>query len=289
MTGSRWRDNNTPVLLQSRSRLAAALARKAGALIADGLGRERTVHYKSEVDLVTDIDVAAQALIVDGIRQAFPYDAIVAEEDDSAPAAAARQGSCWYIDPLDGTTNFVHGLPHVGVSIAYLEGGRPQAAAVYDPCKEELFLAQHGTGSFLNGRRLSVSGTPSLDRALLVTGFPYDRRTGADVYLSYFRSFLCAAQDVRRFGSASLDLCYVAAGRFDGFWEWKLKPWDTAAGWLIVEEAGGRVTDFDGAAYDPWLPRILASNGLIHESALEVLAALRPLEPQALAHGIGPA
>ena len=275
--------------LQSRSRLAAELARKAGALIADGLGGERTVGYKSDVDLVTDIDLAAQTLIVDGIREAFPDDAIVAEEDESGPdASRARKGSCWYIDPLDGTTNFVHGLPHVAVSIAYLEEGLPRAAAVFDPCKDELFLAQHGTGAFLNGRRLAVSTTDALDRALLVTGFPYDRRQWVDVYLSYFRSFLCAAQDVRRLGSASLDLCYVAAGRFDGFWEWKLKPWDTAAGWLVVEESGGRVSDFDGRSYDPWLPRILATNGRIHERALEVLAELRHLESESFAEAPDP-
>ena len=129
-------------------------------------------------------------------------------------------------------------------------------------------------GAFLGDERLSVSDVPVLDRALLVTGFPYDRREHVDLYLDYFRTFLTRAQDVRRFGSASLDLCYVAAGRFDGFWEWKLHPWDTAAGWLVVEEAGGRVTDFDGAPYSPWLPRILASNGRIHDEAVEVMQSL---------------
>ncbi len=267
-----------------QSRLATDLARKAGALIAEGLGRAREVGFKSEVDLVTEVDLAVQALVVDGIRRAFPDHAIVAEEDDGRPdAKKPHQGPCWYVDPLDGTTNFVHGLPHVAVSIAYLEAGRPRAAAVYDPCKDEMFLAQEDGGAFLNGHRLGVSETRTLDRALLVTGFPYDRRQRIEVYLAYFRRFLCAAQDLRRYGSASLDLCYVAAGRFDGFWEWKLQPWDTAAGWLVVKEAGGLVSDFDGADYNPWLPRIVATNGHIHAQMLEVLAELRLLEPQAFA------
>ncbi len=266
------------MLLQSR--LAADLARKAGALIADALGRARSVSFKSEVDLVTEVDLAAQALIVSGIRDAFPSDIIIAEEDDGRPEALDQCGApCWYVDPVDGTTNFVHGLPHVAVSVGYLEGGRPRAAAVYDPCKDELFLAQEGSGAFLNGRRLGVSTTQTLDQALLVTGFPYDRRQRVDAYLAYFRRFLCAAQDVRRLGCASLDLCYVAAGRFDGFWEWKLQPWDTAAGWLIVQEAGGLVSDFDGAAYHPRLPRILATNRHIHAEALAVLAELSLAEP----------
>ncbi|MBI5505113.1 MAG: inositol monophosphatase [Deltaproteobacteria bacterium] len=258
-----------------QSRLAADLARRAGSLIADALGQARSVSFKSEVDLVTEVDLAAQALIVEGIGDAFPGDRIIAEEDDGRPdEPELQERGCWYVDPIDGTTNFVHGLPHVAVSIGYVEAGRPRAAAVYDPCKDELFLAQDGSGAFLNGRRLGVSTTRTLDRALLVTGFPYDRRQRVDAYLAYFRRFMCAAQDLRRLGCASLDLCYVAAGRFDGFWEWKLQPWDTAAGWLIVQEAGGLVSDFDGAAYHPRLPRILATNGHLHAQALEILAEL---------------
>lgn len=246
-------------------------------MIREAVGVRRTVEHKGAVDLVTDVDRRAQAIVVDGIRAAFPGDAIVAEEDDTHEPS---QGPCWYIDPLDGTTNFVHALPHFAVSIAFFDGGRPEAAAVYDPCKDELFRAERGRGAFAGrgsegpegGVRLSVSAVEHLDRALLVTGFPYDRREHAPMYLEYFREFLCCSQDVRRYGSASLDLCYVAAGRFDGFWEWKLHPWDTAAGWLVVAEAGGRVTDFDGSDYDPWLPRILATNRAIHDEALAVLA-----------------
>jgi myo-inositol-1(or 4)-monophosphatase len=251
-----------------RSRLACELAIKAGAIIRDAMGRRRTVEYKSAVDPVTDVDHRAQAIVVDGIRAAYPDDTIVAEEDQGQQRT---DGPCWYVDPLDGTANFVHALPHFAVSIAYFEAGRPEAAAVYDPSKDEMFRAARGHGAFLGDQRLGVSEVGELDRALLVSGFPYDRREHIDLYLEYFREFLCSAQDVRRFGSASLDLCYVAAGRFDGFWEWKLRPWDTAAGWLVVEEAGGRVTDFDGGPYDPWLPRILASNGLIHDQTLAVM------------------
>lgn len=254
-----------------RTRLARELALEAGAFIRRGFGERRNVEFKSAVDLVTDVDRGAQAIVVEGLRRAFPEDAIIAEEDVGQAAVA---GPCWYVDPLDGTTNFVHALPHFAVSIAYFDGGEPKAAAVYDPCKDELFAAERGGGAFLGDRRLAVSNVAELDRSLLVTGFPYDRREHAEAYLRYFREFLCSAQDVRRFGSASLDLCYVAAGRFDGFWEWKLHPWDTAAGWLIVEEAGGRVTDFDGGPYDPWLPRIVATNGEIHEETLAVLERL---------------
>jgi myo-inositol-1(or 4)-monophosphatase len=248
-----------------RSRLACDLAKEAGALIRDAMGRRRDVEFKSAVDVVTDTDRRAQALIVEGIRRAFPDDAIVAEENDgisvqTRDGAAAVDGYQWFVDPLDGTVNFVHGLPQFAVSIGVFAGGVAEAAAVYDPAKDEMFRAERGGGAFLGDERLAVSDVPVLDRALLVTGFPYDRREHADLYLEYFRKFMLVAQDVRRFGSASLD--------------WKLHPWDTAAGWLVLEEAGGRVTDFDGSAYDPWLPRILATNGRIHDEAVATMATL---------------
>ncbi len=257
-----------------RTRLAIDLAREAGAFIREHSGKRRNVEYKSAVDLVTEVDRGSEALIIEGIRRAFPNDAIVAEEESAGSRPASPTGPCWCIDPLDGTINFVHGLPHFAVSIAYLDGGRPVSAAVYDPSKDEMFHAERGGGAFAGEQQLEVSAVHDVDKALLVTGFPYDRREHAALYLEYFREFMCAAQDLRRYGSASLDMAYVAAGRFDGFFEWKLHPWDTAAGWLLVEEAGGRVTDFDGSAYDPWLPRVLASNGAIHDQALAVLAGL---------------
>jgi myo-inositol-1(or 4)-monophosphatase len=253
--------------------VAKALARDAGKVIREASGRHRTVERKSAVDLVTEIDRAAEDIVVRGLVASFPDHDVVAEE--SSPRRSDGSRRCWYVDPLDGTTNFVHGLPHCAVSLAMAEpDGSIGAAVVFDPFKEEMFTAVRGGGALLNDERVGVSAAATLDEALFVTGFPYDRRQHVKFYLAYFESFIRRCRDVRRFGSASLDLCYVAAGRFDGFWEWRLKPWDTAAGWLIVEEAGGRVSDFDGSAYDPWLPRILATNGRVHAEALAVLAAL---------------
>ncbi len=253
--------------------VARAIAREAGGLIAAALGGRRTVERKSAVDLVTEIDRASERLIIEGLRAAFPRHDIVAEE--SAPARRGTGTHCWYVDPLDGTTNFVHGLPHCCVSLA-LSGpeGAIEAAVVFDPCKDELFDAVRGGGARLNGASIRTSVAAKLDEALLVTGFPYDRREDTEFYLKYFEAFLKRSRDLRRFGSAALDLSYVAAGRFDGFWEWGLKPWDTAAGWLIVEEAGGRVTDFDGGPYDPWSPRILATAPSLHDEVLRVLASI---------------
>ena len=250
---------------------AAALA--AGSLIRRAGAESRAIERKSSVDLVTQVDRASERLILERLVMAFPGHAIVAEE--SAPQPSDDTRPCWYVDPLDGTTNFVHGLPHCAVSLAMtVPPGRVDVAVVYDPFKDELFSAMRGEGATLNGRPIRPSAAGLLDEALFVTGFPYDRRENTAFYLSYFEAFLRRCRDLRRFGSAALDLCYVACGRFDGFWEWRLKPWDTAAGWLIVEEAGGRVTDFDGRTYDPWLPRIVATNGALHREALDVLKPL---------------
>lgn len=260
--------------------VAQTLAYDAGKVIRKASGQHRTVERKSAVDLVTEVDRAAEEIVVRGLRAAFPGHDVVAEE--SAPRRSEGDRKCWYVDPLDGTTNFVHGLPHCAVSLAMAEpDGRIGAAVVFDPFREEMFTAVRGSGARLNGEPIRVSSTTILDEALFVTGFPYDRRQHARFYLAYFEAFMCRCRDVRRFGSASLDLCYVATGRFDGFWEWSLKPWDTAAGWLIVEEAGGRVTDFDGSPYDPWLPRILATNGRVHTEALALLAELPPTPDRA--------
>ncbi len=254
--------------------LALRLAREAGAQIAGALGTSSaTAERKSDVDLVTAVDRASERLIVDAIAKRYPEHAIVAEESTPKLEAAGRY--CWCVDPLDGTTNVGHGLPHCAVSLALLApDGSTEVAAVYDPFRQELFEAVRGTGAKLNGRTIRVSPTPKLDDALFVTGFPYDRRQHTAFYLAYFETFLKRCRDIRRLGSAALDLSYVAAGRFDGFWEWQLKPWDTAAGWLIVEEAGGRVSDFDGRNYDPWSPRILATNGSVHTEALALLERL---------------
>ena len=250
---------------------ALSLAREAGALIRDVLEESKEIERKSPINLVTETDRAAEKIIVAGLRDAFPDDAIVAEESGGGDRP---RGRTWVVDPLDGTTNFVHRLPHCAVSIGLLDTQGPLAAVVYDPCKDEMFSSERGAGSWCNGKRLGVSAETELSESLLVTGFPYDRREYSAFYLSYFEHFLHASRDLRRFGAAALDLCYVAAGRFDGFFEWKLHPWDTAAGWLIVEEAGGRVSDFAGAAYDPWGVRVLATNGHIHEQAIAEFASL---------------
>lgn len=254
--------------------LAVRLAREAGQLVEYGRERPKSVERKSRVNLVTETDRASEKLITDGIREAFPAHAIVAEEATEQRSAAGPSGPCWVVDPLDGTTNFVHGLPHCAISIAYIENGIPQAAAVYDPAKNEMFEAAAGAGAWLNGRPIQTSLEPSLADALLVTGFPYDRQLRLEHYLRYFGRFLVESRDLRRYGSAALDLCWVAAGRFDGFFEWGLAPWDTAAGWLVVEEAGGRLSDFDGGGFDPWQPTVLATNGGIHARCLEILAEL---------------
>lgn len=262
--------------MAGRRDLARDLAQQAGALILAALRGRHEVRFKSPVDLVTEVDLRAQQVILEGIARAFPDDAVVAEEDQRPRPPA---GPCWYVDPLDGTTNFVHGLPHFAVSIAYVGTDGPEEAAVFDPVRGELFHASRGRGAFLGSTAIEASPCRRLSQALLVTGFPYDRRQHLDAYLAYFRAFLATARDVRRFGSASLDLCYVASGRFDGFWEWKLSPWDTAAGWLIAQEAGATVTDFRGNPFDPWGTQILATSPEIHGEIVEVLRACAASSP----------
>ncbi|MCL2669311.1 MAG: inositol monophosphatase [Syntrophaceae bacterium] len=251
-----------------------AIAQEAGTLLRSRLSLCHTVEYKGEINLVTEADRMAEQLIVARILQAYPGHDILAEE---SPATANGSGYRWIIDPLDGTTNYAHGFPVFSVSIALEVEGAIQLGAVYHPMLNELFTAERGKGAFLNGQRLSVSPTADLGRSLLATGFPYDLRRDRNNNINYFEALALSSQAVRRAGSAALDLAYVAAGRFDGFWELKLMPWDTAAGWLLVEEAGGRVTDLTGGPYHLRSPHLLASNGLIHEAMLRRLTATDPL------------
>lgn len=255
-------------------RLIRAVACEAGALLRERLHDRHIVEYKGEINLVTEADRLSETLIVERIHREFPGHDILAEE---SPETANGSGFRWIIDPLDGTTNYAHGYPVFCVSIALEVKGVVQLGAVYNPMLEELFTAERGAGAFLNDRRLTVSRTERLSRALLATGFPYDIREDRNNNINYFEVMALSAQAVRRAGSAALDLAYIAAGRFDGFWELKLAPWDTAAGWLLVEEAGGCVTDLRGDPYNLHSPNILASNGLIHAGMAGILAGTDPL------------
>ncbi len=250
-------------------------AREAGVLLRKKLYDRHDIHYKGEINIVTEADHMSEGLIVEKIRRKFPRHGILTEE---SPETAGESECRWIIDPLDGTTNYAHGYPVFSVSIALEVGGVVVLGAVYNPMLDEFFIAETNRGSYLNGRRLRVSNTTMLSRSLLATGFPYDVRSNKDNNLNFFKTMTLTAQAIRRAGSAAFDLACVAAGRFDGFWELKLAPWDTAAGRLLVEEAGGVVTDLAGGLYDLYSPNILATNGLIHEEMITLLAATSPLD-----------
>jgi myo-inositol-1(or 4)-monophosphatase len=247
----------------------ADLAYRAGALLRAGLHRAREIELKSRAEVVTDVDRASEALIVGAIRERFPDHRVVAEEGGGVEGSSRYT---WLIDPLDGTNNYAHGFPFFCVSLALLEDDQPLIGVVYDPLRDELFTAERGAGARCNGRRLAVSRVARLDAALLTTGFPYNRFIQNDNNLREFGRLLLLAQDVRRPGSAALDLAYIAAGRSEGHWELGLHPWDVAAGALLVTEAGGSVTGWQGQPWAPWDARMVATNGCpLHA---ELLAAL---------------
>ena len=250
--------------------LAIQLARSAGKIQRDRYDTPLEIRTKSaDIDLVTEVDKACEALIVAGIEAARPADAILAEEGGGSDHAGATWR--WIIDPLDGTTNYAHGYPRFCVSIGVQCDGEASVGVVYDPLLDELYTATRGGGAFRNDTAISVSTETMLGRGLVATGFAYDRRKTTQDNVEEFRKFVNAARDVRRDGSAALDLCYVASGRFDGYWELKLSPWDVAAGCLIVEEAGGRTSDTRGGD-EHWSGRnLVASNGHLHEAMLAVL------------------
>jgi len=249
--------------------LARSIAREAGEIAHARFLEPRTIRTKtSEIDLVTDVDHALDRLIRQRVRAARPDDALLTEESQ---AEAGSSGVRWIVDPLDGTTNYAHAFPHFAISIGVEVDGVRQAGVVYDPMRDELFEAERGGGARLNGRPIRASEVGELRRALLATGFAYDVHSRRTPNLVHFERFIGCAQAIRRAGSAALDFAYVACGRFDGYWELHLAPWDVAAGILLVQEAGGRVTDFDGGAPPDSGARIAASNGRVHAAMLEVL------------------
>lgn len=249
--------------------IAVELAVKAGDYAKKRKGKIKDISFKGDINLVTDIDRTCEHIIVESIKKHFPGHGILSEERYAKITPAEYK---WVIDPLDGTTNYVHGLPIYSVSIALEAKGRVILGVVYNPETGDLFKAEIGKGSFMNRKRIRVSKTKTLKRALLVTGFSYNIKKTRQDNIDNFVKFLKTVQAVRRLGSAAMDLCYVACGYFDGFWEMNLHPWDSAAGMLIVREAGGSVTKFDGSQYSFYEKEILATNSKIHSQMIKVLA-----------------
>jgi myo-inositol-1(or 4)-monophosphatase len=244
------------------------IAREAGRFLLGRMNTGFRVSHKGVVNLVTDVDLGAEELIVRRIHQAFPGHSILAEEEHSS---APKGAFTWIIDPLDGTTNYAHGFPVFSVSIGLEISGELAFGAVYNPVQDEMYEARRGAGAFCNSAPIGVSRVEALGASLLATGFPYDIQTSPQNNLENFCAFAKRAQGVRRCGSAALDFCSVASGRLDGFWELKLNPWDCAAGYLIVREAGGTVTNFRGEHGSIYAGEVVASNGWIHQQMLDVL------------------
>ena len=250
---------------------AIDVARDAGGLLMQRLGAAKVTN-KGDIDLVTEADLASENLIIERIRSYFPQHGILAEESGEAElvGGAKRSEWKWIIDPLDGTTNYAHSYPCFCVSIALEHAGVLEIGVVYDPVRDEMFAAERGNGATLNDRKITVSSVEELKDAMLCTGFPYNVRERPD-FTRDFANFTMAAQAVRRDGSAALDLAYVACGRFDGFWEDGLSPWDIAAGQILIEEARGKVTNFDNEPLSIYTKKVLASNGLVHDAMRRVL------------------
>ena len=248
--------------------IAIHAAKESGVIQREWMGKDKKVELKGEVNLVTEVDRICEGRVIEIIKDAFPEHNILTEE---TPMPEGSSSYRWIIDPLDGTTNYAHGYPFFCTSIALELEGKIMLGAIYDPLLDELFTSRKGKGAFLNGERITVSKTPRLTESLICTGFPYDLRESPVNNVDHFNNFIMKARAVRRDGSAALDLCYVAAGRFDGFWELKLNPWDVAAGTLVVEQAGGMVTNFAGGNLDIYGQETIASNGRIHEEMVRVL------------------
>ena len=250
---------------------AIDVARDAGSLLIQRLGVAKVTN-KGDIDLVTEADLASENLIIERIRSYYPQHGILAEESGEAELVGGSKRSewKWIIDPLDGTTNYAHSYPCFCVSIALEHAGVLEVGVVYDPVRDEMFAAERGNGTTLNDRKITVSSVEELKNAMVCTGFPYNVRERPD-FTRDFANFTMAAQAVRRDGSAALDLAYVACGRFDGFWEDGLSPWDIAAGKILIEEARGKVSNFENEPLSIYTKKVLASNGLVHDAMLRVL------------------
>jgi myo-inositol-1(or 4)-monophosphatase len=250
---------------------------RAGAVQLAHFGGEFRIDKKGAIDLVTDIDLEIERSFRAMILDRFPDHTVLGEEFAQAGQSDITSRYCWVFDPIDGTTNYAHGLPVFCSSLSLEIDGEPVVAAVYDPTRRELFAAERGQGAWLNGEPLTVSRAATLIDSLLCTGFPYSVHKDPTELLRLFEAFIRRARAVRRLGSAAIDLCYVAAGRLDGFWERQLHPWDVSAGALIVQEAGGRVTSMSGSAFRSRDGSVLATNGLIHDAMLETIATVSPI------------
>lgn len=249
---------------------AIETARDAGQVLLEKFGRKINVSMKGDIDLVTEADLASEALIIERIKSHFPKHSILAEEAGNAVVIGGENKWKWIIDPLDGTTNFAHGYPCFCVTLALEHDGGIAIGVTFDPTRNEIFAAEKGQGATLNGKPMWVSETEDLANALIVTGFPYDFKRRDD-FARHLTQFLLHSRGVRRDGSAAIDMAYVACGRFDGFWEEGLNPWDMAAGLLLIEEAGGQVTGYDNSKFNIYRPPVVASNGLIHGQMINVL------------------
>ena len=254
--------------MQQWKSFAVDLARKAGLLLKEKFSQTHIIDYKGDINIVTEADKMSEVLIMEAISRQFPDHGILSEE---SPAVTGAGKIRWIVDPLDGTTNYAHGYPVFCVSIALEIEDKIVLGVIYDPMRDDMFVAARGEGAFLNEKKIAVSSVKDLSRSLLATGFPYDIRESKENNLDYFNAMAVKVQAIRRAGAAALDLAYLAAGRFDGFWELKLKPWDTAAASLIVEEAGGVISDITGDQWHLQSPAILASNGLIHEQMIRII------------------
>ena len=250
---------------------AIETAREAGRLLLEKFGRITSITKKGDINLVTEADLASEALIVERIKSYYPKHAILAEEGGDVIVVEGESSWKWIIDPLDGTTNYAHGYPCFCVTLALEKAGSVAIGVTYDPTRDELFSAEKGQGASLNGRQIRVSETEEIGNALIVTGFPYDFKQRRD-FARHLTEFMMRSRGVRRDGSAAIDMAYVACGRFDGFWEEGLNPWDVAAGYLLIEEAGGRVSYYDGSEFSIYKPPLCASNGRIHGDMLRILS-----------------